>query len=87
MILIYALFLALIIVLGSYLSIELPNIDSIFDRKPFNCRPCLTFWMIIVSSIVFSMCEDHNIVLYAGIFIAFIVFVVLKIIERNNIDE
>jgi hypothetical protein len=71
--------------LGRVLSIKLPELSSWFDRKPFNCRPCLTFHTICCISTIVSAITICACIIYTGILMAFVCFFILKFIDNKKI--
>jgi hypothetical protein len=71
--------------LGATLSLKLPALDKRLDRKPFNCRPCLTFHLtgmfVTLAALLFRASE----LFLAGIPMAFIVFLIVKHIDNKKI--
>lgn len=72
---------------GALLSDKLPDIDNRFDRKPFNCRPCLTFHLTWLTSGIFALVFHTWQLIAGGILIAFILFGILKFINNKKITE
>lgn len=72
---------------GNELSIKLPEFDSRFDHKPFNCRPCLTFHFVWQLCAVFALVLWSIKLLVYGFVAAFLVFLILKIIDNKKITK
>lgn len=72
---------------GAIWSVRLPEIDSRFDRKPFNCRPCFTFHLSWMLSTFFALVSESWELFSAGIVIAFIVFFIIKFIDSKKIEK
>ncbi|MDU1889521.1 MAG: hypothetical protein E6767_02420 [Dysgonomonas sp.] len=70
---------------GALLSLKLPEFSSRFDRKPFNCRPCLTFHLMWGLSLLSALILWSGYVLAIGFPLAFIVFAITKIIDNKRI--
>ncbi len=73
------------VLLAHILSISLPEISRLFDRKPFNCRPCFTFHLIWIFSVLTTFLLKDILILIAGIIMAFAVFSIIKFIENKRI--
>lgn len=83
------LFLSLLVAIwvGNFLSQALPDVHTIFDRKPFNCRPCLSFhttWILTASC---APLFDSIAILIGGIVLAFGVYLVMKYIDNKMIQK
>lgn len=72
---------------GTWLSVKLPEIDSGFDRKPFNCRPCLTFHLCWVMSVVAALAMQSGWWIVFGVGISLVVFVAVKYIDNKKIEK
>lgn len=72
---------------GKHMSLILPGLHPLFDRKPFNCRPCLSFHLCWVPLTVFSVITGSVLCFYAGMAIAFLLFFILKYIDNKKIEE
>lgn len=70
---------------GSFLSLHLPELFSALDRKPFNCRPCLSFHIMWCLSAVCALVLTCELVFYIGFILSFAVFFVLKYIDNKMI--
>lgn len=73
--------------LGSLLSDRLPDIDKRFDRKPFNCRPCLTFHLTWLMSALLALVSVSWQLFATGVAGAFIIFAILKFIDNKKIEK
>lgn len=72
---------------GNLLSIKLPELDSRFDAKPFNCRPCLTFHILWVFCAVFALVLWTRELFVYGLIVAFLVFFVIKIVDNKKVTK
>lgn len=72
---------------GAVFSLRLPELDKWFDRKPFNCRPCLTFHLAWVSTVGASLVTGSLHVLVWGVITAILLFTFLKIIDNKKITK
>lgn len=70
---------------GVVLSLRLPEVWAILDRKPFNCRPCLTFHLTWMLSGIFAFARQSWTFAGIGIVVAFIVFFIVKHIDNKKI--
>lgn len=70
---------------GVVLSLKLPEVWTILDRKPFNCRPCLTFHLTWMLSGIFAFARQSWTLAGIGIVVAFIVFFIVKYIDNKKI--
>lgn len=73
--------------LGEWLSVKLPEIDAGFDRKPFNCRPCLTFHLCWVISVVVALAMQSIWWIVFGVAISFVVFVIVSNIDNKKVEK
>ena len=73
------------IIAGHKLAQVLPGIHSLFDRKPFCCRPCLTFHMVWMSLAAISFLAGSGVLLLCGIAVAFAIFFLLRYIDNKKI--
>ena len=60
---------------------------SQLNRKPFNCRPCLTFHLIWIQHGMVAVYLQSFALFVAGLICAFGVFVVLYIDNNNKIEK
>lgn len=72
-------------VIAEYVAIELPMIDKLFDRKPFNCKPCLTFHLIWILTALIAVYLNYKELFISGLISAFIIFFDVRKIENNKI--
>ena len=73
--------------LGSKLSLKLPTLSESLNRKPFNCRPCLTFWLTLLSNSILSVVIMNKTALISSVIIAFIVFAIVKYQDNKLIEK
>lgn len=57
---------------------------KIFDFEAFKCRQCLSFHIAWVTSTIFSLLFNDWIMLIIGVAFAFMLFIGLKIDQRNK---
>jgi len=69
------------------LAIRLPECDRRFDRKPFNCRPCLTFHLMCATSLTCSLLLLSLSVAITGVVVAFALFLITKYIDNKKITK
>lgn len=72
---------------GAVLSMRLPEIDSRFDRKPFNCRPCATFHIAWLLSTFFATIGHSPTLFFVGLAVAFTAFAIVKIMDNKKIEK
>ncbi|NDV97310.1 hypothetical protein D0T84_20760 [Dysgonomonas sp. 521] len=72
---------------GAVLSLKLPLLGRFFDRKPFNCRPCLTFHLAWMLTGVFALIGRSLPLFGIGVGIAFIVFFIVKYIDSKKVTK
>jgi len=72
---------------GKYMSLILPDMHPLFDHKPFNCRPCLSFHLCWVLFTLYSVITASVLCFYTGVAIAFLLFFILKFIDNKHIEE
>ncbi|WP_029902127.1 hypothetical protein [Prevotella sp. 10(H)] len=73
--------------LGALLSIHLPELDNFFDRKPFNCRPCFTFHLMWITSLLAGLMVNRISIVLTGAVAAFVLFFITKTIDNKNITK
>jgi len=73
--------------LGNTLSIKLPGISPVFDRKPFNCRPCFTFHITWSLSTLYLLISNNELFIPTGILTAFALFLTVKYIDNKKIKK
>lgn len=72
---------------GSVLAVRLPEFDTLFDRKPFNCRPCLTFHFTWILSMLFAIVTDSLTLFIWGSVAAFATFLIVTYIDNKKITK
>ena len=72
---------------GEVLSIRLPETDKRFDRKPFNCRPCFTFHISWVMSLLSGVVSGCARIVFLGVVVAFALFFITKFIDNKKITK
>ncbi|WP_165022242.1 hypothetical protein [Dysgonomonas sp. ZJ279] len=70
---------------SSILSLRLPEISRFFDRKPFNCRPCLIFHFTWFLSLLFALVAWSIEIFVVGLIAAFIIFFTVKYIDNKKV--
>lgn len=70
---------------GVVLSLRLPEVSAFLNRKPFNCRPCLTFHLTWVLLGIFAFARQSWTLAGIGIVVAFIIFFIVKHIDNKKI--
>ncbi len=70
---------------GVMLSLRLPEVWTFLNRKPFNCRPCLTFHLTWMLFGIFAFARQSWTLAGIGIVVAFIVFFIVKHIDNKKI--
>lgn len=73
--------------IGKILPEVLPNISKMFDRKPFNCRPCSTFWSCVFLMTTNSLVNKSVIMFVAGVVVSFILFFIVYRSDQKKIVE
>ena len=63
---------------------EIASRWKIFDFEGFKCRQCLSFHIAWVTSTIFSLLLNDWIMLIIGVAFAFMLFIGLKIDQRNK---
>lgn len=66
---------------------SLAKLSRLFDRKPFNCRPCLTFHLLWIMYGCFSLIMQSWSLWLVGFVLAFIVFGGLYAESKSKIEE
>ena len=85
----------LIITLGSVLGwlftesseCNIPKHIPQLDRKPFNCRPCLTFHIIWIISGIAAFSIESLRLFIAGISLALLIFIAFYLVNKIQIDD
>lgn len=72
--------------LGEELPLEMPRRFKKLDRKPFNCRPCLTFHLHWIGMAIVALVVQNGWVALVGIVTALGTFLMIKSIEAKKID-
>ena len=70
---------------GEALPLILPYKSRHFNCKPFNCRPCLTFWLHLIGMLIIAQISQYLIIAISGVVTAFIVFAIVWDVERRKI--
>ncbi|MBB4037046.1 hypothetical protein GGR21_002960 [Dysgonomonas hofstadii] len=73
--------------LGNTLSIRLPEINRVFNRKPFNCRPCFTFHLTWLLSLIYTLISNDELFIFISILISFALFFLTKYIDNKKITK
>lgn len=63
---------------------EKDNVPEFLDYKPFKCRLCLTFWLLVGIYIAFGISFKLWVVLIAGIILAGLNAIAMKVHQKNN---
>lgn len=82
-----ALVAVLSFVLGERGAMNLPRLSAKIDRKPFNCRPCLTFWIQALGVALIALIAKDWIIALSGVITALITFVIVWCVERKKVLE
>jgi len=72
---------------GEIGAIVLPRLSSIFERKPFKCRPCLTFHLHWLGMALIAFVAKSWIIAASGVITAFIVFAIVRIIDNKKVID
>lgn len=72
---------------GEYISEVLPHKNKIFNRKPFNCRPCSTFWTSIALTTTYSITIYSLKIFVAGLIASLVMFFIVRISDKRKIIE
>jgi len=70
---------------GRTLSVILPELNKHLDRKPFNCRPCLTFHLMWTLTALCALVTASVVLFIAGIMTAFILFFIVRYIDNKKV--
>lgn len=65
----------------------LPELHVLFDRRPFNCRPCLSFHLTWISVGGFACLFNSFVLFFGGIATAFVVYLVVKYFDNKIIQK
>ncbi len=66
---------------------SLSRIHPLFNRKPFNCLPCLAFHLIWTLSGATALLMHSLLFFGTGLALAFASFFILKRLDKNIIDK
>lgn len=72
-------------IFGEALPLMLPYKSRHFNRKPFNCRPCLTFHLHWLGMLLIAIIFRNRLIAFSGVLTAFIVFGIVWLVERKKI--
>lgn len=72
---------------GNVLSVALPAMYKIFNHKPFNCRPCLTFWLTWLFISINALACSSIVLCIIGFVVALIVFSMVKYSDSRKVME
>jgi len=73
--------------IGNTFSIRLPEYNKLFDRKPFNCRPCFTFHSIYLLSVLYGVLFNRELIILLGFIIAFVLFLLVRYMDNKKITK
>ncbi len=73
------------LVAGNRLSLVLPRLHPLLNRKPFCCRPCLTFHLVWMGMGIVSFVGACGSIFLAGVAIAFVIFFILRRINNKKV--
>ncbi len=65
----------------------LSRLSSFFDRKPFNCRPCLTFHLLWAMYTLVALATSSIQFGIAGLILSLVVFAGLYFDGKSKIDD
>ena len=82
---VFALCTVCALVGGKYFPMILPDVHRIFDRKPFNCRPCFTFHSLWILTGIYTLLIQSTACFMAAIILSFIVFFIVKYIDNQKL--
>lgn len=90
--LVYMLFINIVGIFFGWLLTEnnrwsLTRISPFFDRKPFNCRPCLTFHLLWIMYVLVAFVTGTFWFAVVGLLLSLFVFVGLYFSDRSKIDD
>lgn len=74
-------------VLTEHKNIALPVLFPKLDRKPFNCRPCLTFHLLWMVNTVCAFIFESFVLFVFGVVFSWVVFGVLHYSSKSKIDS
>lgn len=75
------------VVFGKYLPMALPYMHPLLDRKPFTCRPCLTFHLMWIITAIFAIILQSLDLFAMGVIVAFVIYLIVRIIDKQKIEE
>lgn len=81
------LVVALSFIFGEVGAVVLPRLSAIFDRKPFNCRPCFTFHLHWLGMAIIALIANSWIIALSGVITAFVVFGIVWSMESKRVIE
>lgn len=63
---------------------EKDNVPEFLEYKPFQCRLCLTFWLLVGIYIAIGISFKLLIVLIAGVILAILNAIAMWVHQKNN---
>lgn len=63
---------------------EKNNVPEFLEYKPFQCRLCLTFWLLVAIYIAFGISFKLWIVLIAGVILAILNAIAMWVNQKNK---
>jgi len=72
---------------ASVLSLALPAMYKFAGRKPFNCRPCLSFWLTWLFVSITALAVGSFALFVAGFMLSLVVFSMVKFSDSRKVTE
>lgn len=72
-------------IFGEIGALVLPLLSRHFNRKPFNCRPCFTFHLHWLGMAFIAVIFQSGIIALSGVVTAFIVFFIVRNIDKQKV--
>lgn len=63
---------------------EKGNVPEFLEYKPFECRLCLTFWLLVAAYVALGISFELWVVLIAGIALAILNAIAMYINQKNK---
>ncbi|NDW10677.1 hypothetical protein [Dysgonomonas sp. 520] len=66
---------------------RIADLHPILDRKPFNCKPCTTFWLTLLGQSIIAYIIGSWLWLALGVVTAFVIFFNINYQDKKQIED
>ena len=73
------------LIYGEIGALALPRLSRHFNRRPFSCRHCLTFWLHLSGMMIISLAFQNWRIALSGVLTAFIVFLTVRYLDKQKV--